>query len=569
MAVRSTWIPTTIIVVGFLCAEQAAVAQKQDSCALTGTVVNSATNAGVAHALVNYFGAATGFRFTDTGGNFRVENVPCQFYSLMVSKPGFVSGQAEPAQLLLNPMLQEARENQAEQSASPPNPANIQVDLKPGSQPTQGPLTPASSITGTVLDENGEPIYGVAVQGIAVKASLSGTDYAPARTAHTDDRGHYSLLDLTPGDYVVRLAGESSSTQYFQGILNPNNDHRGMQPVYYPNVVSLSSALVLSLTPGNGITADFRQATEAAFEVNGRLAGFIPQAWTRLRLYRDGDRMPVGRAFVNLGSGQFRLTDIVRGSYTLRVEQYQADPPLWLAAEEPITIAAEPIQNVVVQLSRAVDIPVSVSYEAGAQDDGTISLMLRPQHSRENARQLFIGPRIKPGRQPNSVLVEGTPLTDPSSQPRALTNVIPDQYRLTVQANGNSGGYVASAKLGDMDVLHGEFPIGGSSTGELHLTIRGDSASVQGQVTFQGQPAQGAQIYLIPATRDGAGPKLGFGDQDGHYEIKGVPPGDYRIHAWTGPPGAKELLSGAGETLTLQPGDQQTIALEATAVEQR
>jgi hypothetical protein len=509
-----------------------------------------------------------GFRFTDTGGNFRVENIPCQDYSLTVSKPGFVSSQGAPAQLLLNPMQQEAQEAEPEQSEAPPKPANMGVDLKPGSDPTKVPLTPVSSITGTVLDENGEPIYGVAVQGIAVKASLSGTDYVPARTAHTDDRGHYSLLNLTPGDFVVRLAGESSATSYFQGILNSNNDHRGMQPVYFANVDSLSSALVLNLAPGNETTADFRQATEAAFDVDGRLAGFIPRAWTRLRLYRDGDRMPVGRAFVNLGSGQFRLTDIVRGSYTLRVEQYQADPPLWLVAEEPITIASEPIRNLAVQLSGAVDIPVSVSYEAGAQEDGTIFLVLHPQHSRENLRNLFIGPQVKPpGRQPNSVLVEGTPQFDPPPQPRVLTNVIPDKYRLTVQANGGSG-YVASAKLGDVDVLHSEFAIGGSSPGELHVTVRGDSATVQGQVTFQGKPAMGAQIYLVPTTSDRGGPKFGFGGPEGHFEIKGVAPGDYRIHAWTMLPTDKEILAGSGEALTLQSGDQQTIALEATAVEQ-
>jgi len=32
----------------------------------------------------------------------------------------------------------------------------------------------------------------------------------------------------------------------------------------------------------------------------------------------------------------------------------------------------------------------------------------------------------------------------------------------------------------------------------LHLTIHGDSASVDGQVTFDGQPAQGGAVYLIP-----------------------------------------------------------------------
>jgi hypothetical protein len=388
-----------------------------------------------------------------------------------------------------------------------------------------------------------------------VKSALSGTDYVPTRTAHTDDRGHYELLGLTPGDYVVRLAGESSSTHYFQGASpNPNNDHRGMQPVYYSNVDSVSSALVLHLAPAVQTNADFRQATEAAFDINGRISGFIPQAWTRLRLYRDGDRLPAGTAFVNLTSGLFRLTDVPRGSYMLRVEQYQADPPLWFAAEEPITVSSEPIQNLVVQLSGGVDIPVSVSYEAGAQDDGQIQVMLLPQHSPENMRHASIGKFANPqaDNQP--------------APPKTFTNVISDKYKLTVAVNGS--GYAASAKLGDLDVLHGEFSIGGA-VGELHVTIRGDSATVQGLVTFQGQPAPGAQIYLISTSGNGAGVKTGFGDPEGHYDITGVPAGDYRIKAWTGSPTFKEILSGGGETLTLQPSEQRTVAVEATASEQK
>jgi hypothetical protein len=526
-------------------------------CTLAGTVVNSATNAGISRALVTYNGAAQGFRFTDTGGNIQVGNVPCGQYFLMVSKPGFVSGQEDSDQLLLlsNPILRESLENQPEQSATPPKPANVPLNLTPDSQAARVPLVPVASIAGTVLDENSEPLGSVVVQGIAVKASLSGTDYVPTRSAHTDDRGRFELLGLTPGDYVVRLAGEAASTHYFQGTLNPNNDHRGMQPVYYPNVDSLSSALVLHLAPAVQTNADFRQATEAAFDVNGRLSGFIPQAWTRLRLYRDGDRLPAGRAFVNLTSGQFRLTDVPRGSYTLRVEQYQADPPLWFTAEEPITVTAEPIQNLAVQLSGAVDIPVSVSYEAGAQDDGLINLTLLPQHSRENARGVSFGKLANPQ-------TDATP-----SGKKAFSNVIPDKYKLNVLAHGGAG-YVASAKFGDIDVLRGEFPIG-SAAGELHVTIRGDSAIVQGTVTFQGQPAQGAQVYLIPASGDGTGLKIVFGYPEGHYEIQGVPPGDYRIKAWTGSPTFKEILSGTGETLTLQPSEKQTISLEATAAEPR
>jgi hypothetical protein len=548
MAVSGGWKLAAVFAGGFLCFAQAPPTQ---SCVLAGTVLNSATNAGIPHALVTYVGAAQGFRFTDTGGNFQVENVPCQGYYLSISKPGYVSDKEDslPPLLLSNPIFKEAQESQADQLGAPPKPAELSLDLKPDSPPARISLVPLASIAGTILDENGEPLASLAVQAIAVKASLSGTDYVAARTAHTDDRGRYELFGLTPGQYVVRLAGEASMTQYFQGANpNANNDHRGMQPVYYSNVDSLASALVLNLSPAAKANADFRQATEAAFDINGRFSGFIPQAWTQIQMFRDGDRIPLGRAFVNLTSGQFRLTDIPRGSYTLRVQQYQADPPLWFAAEEHLTIAAETIRNLVVPLSGAVDIPVSVSYEEGAKEEGSIQLLLQPQHSRENLRPLLIG-------------------TFDPSRPNAFTNVIPDKYKLTVQANVGTG-YVSSAKLGDADVLHGEFAIGGSTPGELHLTIRGDSATVQGQVTFQGQPALGAQVYLTPKTEGGAGLKFGFAGPEGHYQITGVPPGDYRIQAWTKPPTAKEILSGAGETLTLEPSEQRTMALEAAASEQ-
>jgi hypothetical protein len=571
MAVRGGWRLTTVLMGAYLCSnEQQVAAQTPNRCVLAGAVVNSVSNVGIPHALVSYSGPASGYRFTDAGGNFRVENLPCMGYSITVSKAGFVSGQDESTQpsLLLNTVGRALLDmDSVDQPGQPPKPARTAVYLKPGSEPTQISLVPVSSIIGMVLDENSEPLAGVSVQGIAVKPSLSGTDYVPAQTARTDDRGHFSLLGLTPGDYVVRLAGEASSTRYFVGTnLNLNNDHRGIPPVYYPNVDSLASASVLHLLPGEEANADFQQATEAAFDINGRFSNFAPQSWTQVQLYRDGDRLPVGSAYVNLSSGQFRMVDVPRGSYTLRVVQYHGNPEEWFAAEVPVMVTSQPLQNLVIELSSGADVPVTVSYEAGAQPDGIVRLILQPQHTRANVRRLSIGKGAEEfqkrfGNPNRSEQATGSKAALPS--PIAFTNVIPDKYRLSVETGGGIG-YVASAKLGDLDVLHGEFPLSGSVLGELHVTIRGDSASVQGQVNSAGQPAIGAQVYLIPTSGGGAGLKFGFCDEEGHYTIVGVPPGDYRIRAWKGQPAAKEILAGTGETLTLQPSERRTVTLEAT-----
>src|SRR5271163_2160055 len=111
MAVRSGWKLAAILLSGFTFAQT-----PPQRCTLAGTVVNSATNAGIPHALVTYFGAAQGFRFTDTGGNIQVANMPCGQYSLTVSKPGFVSGQEDPSELFLqtNPIFRAAMDEQSE-----------------------------------------------------------------------------------------------------------------------------------------------------------------------------------------------------------------------------------------------------------------------------------------------------------------------------------------------------------------------------------------------------------------------------------------------------------------------
>ena len=553
---------------GWLCFSQAPVfAQSAEKCVLTGTVVDSVTNAGIPHALVVLYGLLSGYRFTDASGDFQVENVQCQPQSVVVSKPGYLPQQdpSRSAGLLANPALRDAMSSDpTEQQQKPPAPAIQVVNVAPGSTPARIPLMPASSIAGTVLDENGESLAGVAVEAFSIKPSLSGPDYELTQTGRTDDRGHYALLNVAPGDYVVRLAGEASSTRYFIGsTLNLNNDHRGMQPVYYPNADSLASALVLHLTPGQRTSADFRHATQAAFNVDGRLAGLVPGAWTQMQLYRDGDRLPLGAAYVNTTSGQFRVVDVPPGSYTLRVVQFQTDPQRWLAAEAPLIVSSQPIRNLVIDLSPGADIPVSVSYEAGAQEGGIMHVILRPQHTRSNVRQLSIG-KIPPSpRQADAVQSGATTQESTEPSPAALTDVIPDEYKLSVQLGVNPTEYLASAKLGDADVLKGEFAVHGNAAGELHLTIRGDSATVEGQVSLQGQPATGARVYLIPTNGRETDLRTGFAGEDGHYQVMGVPPGDYRIQAWTGSPTIKEILAKAGDTLSLQPSEHRTLALEA------
>ena len=274
MVMQGGWSGAAATMIASLCLGLARVAfaQRSPQCALAGTVFNSVTNAAIPRALVTFVGSATGFRFSDAGGNFRVDCVRCGPHNISVSKPGFVSedelfGQRNPLAFSLE---QAAPDEENEQLPRPPEPAVQTVDVEAGSLPARMRLVPVSSIAGSVRDGNGEPLPGVVVQAISVKTSLDATDYVPAKTVNTDDRGHYFLLTLSAGDYIVRLVGEVSATSYSVGTkLSLNNDHRGMQPVYYPNVEAQSSAQKIHLGGGERASIDFQQSTEPALDING------------------------------------------------------------------------------------------------------------------------------------------------------------------------------------------------------------------------------------------------------------------------------------------------------------
>src|SRR5258708_6518902 len=145
MPVRGGWRLTAVLAGAFLWSnqEQVGFSQTPDRCVLAGTVLNSATSAGIPHALVSYVGTNSGYRFTDAGGNFQIANVPCVSYSLTVSKPGFVSGQEEtprPGQLFKSINLAALDTESTDQSGCPSSSVNITVDLERGSRPARIPL---------------------------------------------------------------------------------------------------------------------------------------------------------------------------------------------------------------------------------------------------------------------------------------------------------------------------------------------------------------------------------------------------------------------------------------------
>src|SRR5262245_23581772 len=123
---------------------------------------------------------------TDDAGTFSFTGLPAGRYSLQAIKAGFVTmsfGATRPARPGTPIVLADG------QRAS-----GITLKMPRG-----------AVITGTVVDQNGEPAIGVGVTALR-RTIVNGAPqigFSSTRRVETDDRGAFRLYELAAGDYVV------------------------------------------------------------------------------------------------------------------------------------------------------------------------------------------------------------------------------------------------------------------------------------------------------------------------------------------------------------------------------
>ena len=123
---------------------------------------------------------------TDDQGTFRFRQLPAGEYTLSVSKPGYLNaayGQKRPG------------------SGAP----GTAISLVSGQRLERLSVTiPRGSVlTGTIVDDVGEPAFGVQVRALRYVMRGGARVLEQAGTAQSDDRGIYRIPVLVPGQYVV------------------------------------------------------------------------------------------------------------------------------------------------------------------------------------------------------------------------------------------------------------------------------------------------------------------------------------------------------------------------------
>ena len=392
-------------------------------------------------------------------------------------------------------------------------------------------LVRAAIITGKVVDDAGEPMTGVNVSVLRNLTEEEKEDAGPnaqkrqlqsVSAGPTDDRGEYRIFGLDPGEYYIKASetGEPQGPGFTFGASLWVARELGSlyAPVYYPGVLQMAQAQTVLLRAGEEMQADFSMRRIKTVEVSGRVIGI--------------DGSPANRAYVNLmpddvsdnGAQMFKNTDdkgefvfkgVSPGSYALWVEEH--DSGLRYHARRKIEVGEEKVDSIVLALGGGATIHGRVvTSGAGALALNRVQVSLSPASDTDTAGSM--GGQVK---------------KDGSFE---LNGVGDGNYAVQAYA-GEPGWYVKSAHAGNEDVLEKGIHVeNGAIAGNLEIIISGYSGQLEGTVTDndQNQPLAGVQVRARPdpATEFNRFPWHQVStDQNGHYVIKDVPPGKYKVVA--------------------------------------
>ena len=376
------------------------------------------------------------------------------------------------------------------------------------------------TILGSVVGEGGEPLPGISITAMRWGWQRQKLRVLPGPSARSDAAGRYRLTGLAPGRYAIvasQLGGPPIQLQSESVAGQPQRPYSyGSQ--YYPGTDRAESATLFSVEPGHEYSQiDFVLRARPIPSVQGRIVpppGVSMFEQLSINVSREdlANRMNMG-AGVSQPDFAFRFDQLQPGSY-LFVAQGTAGGRLYRGMQQ-VEIPSEGVPDLAIPLQPSIDLSGSVSVEGPDAAKSPASFVsLVPGDSIP-----FNRPQLRA-----TVNKDGT---------FKIADVPPGIWDINA-GPVPPGGYIKSMSLGNQDVLTEEMVIQSSTQAPLKIVIGTRAATVQGDVTGNGQPVR-ALVLLAPEPRWRhvlSFYRMVAADANGHFEIKNAAPGAYQLYAF-------------------------------------
>jgi hypothetical protein len=419
-------------------------------------------------------------------------------------------------------------------------------------------LLPPGVITGTVYDEDGEPVIRAQVRALRVAGSGAHRQIGEAASGQTNDLGEYRIWGLQPGKYLV-------AATYQPPQANPGQQTDEVYlPTFHPSTPDTSQATVIEVEPGveaSGNDMDLRQAH--AVTVRGRLMVDAPVKSLRGTYVSLMPNAAEGSySLSNYGgsvqndSGDFEIRGVPPGPYNLSAFWYDGKRQLY--GRVPVEVSSANLDGVNLVLGNPMTLAGRFRVEGSNGFDFTrLGLWL-----------LSIDKAMGSGNA--EVKPDGT---------FVVQNLYDGNYRLRI-AGFPEEYYVKSAREGGSEVLESGLTVSRSQPpSRLEITLSPDGGRVDGAVLHDQNPVGGAWVVLVPnpPRRDREEMySVKVADGFGRFSLLGLPPGDFKLFAWEHVQGTNytdpdvfEAFEGRGTPAHIEERQPQTVQLEAITAEEQ
>jgi hypothetical protein len=420
-------------------------------------------------------------------------------------------------------------------------------------------LPRGSIISGTLVDEHGEPMQGIMVEAVPAVRTDGGPVRVVALPAVTDDRGQYRLIGIDPGTYLVAAAASgmvSAATA---------DGRRGYTPVYFPGTADAATAHRVALDVGVDATgidlvvmpATMVTITGSVFDAAGRpFAGNV-----RLR-GRSGAPSRVSRAAPS-ADGKFVIQDVPQGEYVLQASSGDSTgSPELFGMQYVAAFTTDPP-------------PVTVVVGAGATAEGRVFL-----EGTRNAGVPGVGVSALPVGFDYSPSGAATARTRADGGFRLDRLRGPHRFQITTMPACDTC-YLASVSIDGMDVTDKpvDFGLEGGISHNLEIVVSAAGGTIAGRAADDRGTGM-AYVPVIVFSTDRAlwysrSPhvKVPHSVPGGSFQATGLPPGDYFVVAMSQyrfaqladplHPDALEQLSAVSQRITIAEGERRTLNLLA------
>jgi hypothetical protein len=449
-------------------------------------------------------------------------------------------------------------------------------------------LTLTAVISGRIYDLNGNPVTGARVRAMKTSIQENRRTLRVFSEAITNELGEYRLFWMAPGRYYVSAivqpwqvnnqvvnnpsapvgdttnAGLSTS----RSVSRPETtkpigtgaaDDEIYIPIYFPRSIDGEQASPIDLVPGMDFrNVDISVAPVRTYHVRGRITNLptqpaaaqgggaappLPPAGgggfgargaggpgIQVRLTPNNWFGSVYNASANT-TGEFEFPKVVTGGYTLYTFIDGTTTRM------PVDVRNGDIDGINMPLTSGVSLPVKITLDGeppkNLPDIATLGVMLYRDPT------LIGAPAMTPPSRGSTPTIPNLSPGDYRIYIQPLLNPITGTDPLTPPAQWQSA-YVKSIRLGEAEVLSGGLHYSPQPDQTLEVVIGTNPGTLEGQVlNDQKQAIPSAAVVLFaesPAARITRTDmfRVSSTDRAGKFEIKGLPPGDYKVFAWEG-----------------------------------